>query len=262
MNYRTMWSLENKLLKLFIVCLFLGGGVLSFHAQSFPKKEKKLVYDGASILTADQEQQLEYKARIFYDSSAVQIAIVTISSLEGYDPNDYAQKLGEFWGVGQSGTNSGVILLVAPNDRKVSIQTGRGLEATLPDIITQRIIQNYILPAFRLGDYYTGIDRGVDNIILYSSGEFEAPKNGKGAGWIVLIVFICMLLMIFFMAIYNNKKGGGRQIITNNGGDSWWTGGTYGGGGWGGGFSGGSSGGGFGGFGGGSFGGGGSSGSW
>lgn len=168
--------------------------------------------------------------------------------------------------------NNGVILLIAIGDRKLSIQTGYGLEGALPDIYTKRIIENDIKPFFKEGNYYAGVDAGTNSIISLVKGEYknDKPKSktgigGAGSGLIILIIIIVIILLL--------RRGGGGgnggEIIDSRGvsdaifwGMLFGGGRNSGGGGFGGGFGGGSSGGGFGGFGGGSFGGGGSSGSW
>jgi uncharacterized protein len=249
--------------------------VLSGFAQELPEKSNTLVTDYTNTLTSEQKQSLESKLVAFADSSSTQIAVVIIHSIGQYDVNEYAQKLGRAWGIGQKDKNNGIVVLVALDDRKLSIQTGYGVEGALPDIITQQIRTREINPRFKAGDYYGGLDAGTDAIIKYTKGEYKAEKKatsgnkegGSPYGFIVIVVVV-----ILFMIFRKGGGGGGSQVIGSRGGASpfWWLlagsalgRGSSGGGGWGG-FSGGggSGGGGFGGFGGGSFGGGGSGGSW
>ncbi|MCJ8208798.1 TPM domain-containing protein [Mucilaginibacter sp. RS28] len=260
--------------------LLVFGLLLAFSmskAQDFPEKSTTLVTDFTNTLSANDKQQLENKLVAFNDSSSTQIAVVIIKSVGDYDINEYGTMLGRKWGIGQSGKNNGVLVLVALNDRKMTIQTGYGLEGALPDIVTQQIIQKDIKPLFRQGDYYGGLDKATDDIIKATKGEFKADpqsqkkkrKSGQGSGGAILIIIVVILIIIF----RRRGGGGGGHIIGSRGGASpfWWflagnmlgSSGRRGGDDWGG-FSGGggSGGGGFGGFGGGSFGGGGSSGSW
>jgi uncharacterized protein len=238
-------------------------------AQKLPAKPSTLVTDYTNTLTEEQKETLERKLDTFDDSTSTQVAVLMMTSVGEYDINDYAQRVGRAWGIGQKGKNNGLIILVAKGDRKVSIQTGYGLEAVVPDVITHEIIQNDMIPRFKTGDYYGGIDAAVDDLIKYSKGEYKADKkpggHNQGGSIFALIVIVVIILIIVFRG-----RGGGGQIIDSRGGASpfwWFLGGTLLGresGGWGG-FSGGSNdggGGGFGGFGGGDFGGGGSSGSW
>lgn len=244
-------------------------------AQTFPAKPNRLVNDYTQTLSPEQINQLEQKLVAFDDSSSTQIAVVIIKSLEGYDVADYTQRLAESWGVGGAKNNNGVVLLVSLGDRKVTIQTGYGVEGALPDAITRRIIENEITPNFKSGNYFAGIEQGTNAIISYTKGEYKndtAKKRKKTGG--SMVPFIVIFIIIILIAIKRGGGSGGSQVIGGRGGASpfWWMLlgsqlGRGGGGGGFGGFSGGSGGfggggGGFGGFGGGSFGGGGSSGSW
>ena len=256
--------------KIIILLIFTLSAYLGF-AQDFPAKSNKLVNDYTNTLSTAQISQLEQKLVAFDDSTSNQVAVVIIKSVGDYDINEYALELGRKWGIGGSAKNNGVILLIALGDRKMSIQTGYGLEGALPDIYTKRIIENDIKPFFKGGDYYSGIDAGTNSIISLIKGEYknDNPKakskgNKGGAGFAVIIIIIIIAILI-----KRGGGGGGSQVIGGRGvADAllWGMllgGGRNSGGGFGGGFGGGSSGGGgFGGFGGGSFGGGGSSGSW
>ena len=251
----------TNILYLFLLCCL---PVLGF-AQKFPAKPDRLVNDYTQTLSANEIDALEQKLVAFDDSSSTQIAVVLINDLEGYDVADYAVRLAEKWGIGQAKKNNGIILLASLGDRKVSIQTGYGVEGALPDAIARRIIENAIKPNFKRGNYYQGLDEATNDIIAYTKGEYKADSPADEvkslSGKILLIIFITFIIII---AIAKRGGGGGGQVISGRGTSSpfWWLlmsghgGGGFGGGG------GSDSGGGFGGFGGGSFGGGGASGSW
>jgi uncharacterized protein len=270
-NFKLMFKKLIVFLTL-LLCTFI------VFAQDFPERSNTLVTDYTNTLSATDKQRLEDKLVAFNDSSSTQIAVVILKSVGNYDINEYGAALGRKWGIGQKGKNNGILILVALGDRKLSIQTGYGAEGALPDIVTQQIRVNDINPRFRQGDYYGGLNAGIDQIIKYTKGEYKAEKKplgkrgtGGGSILVVLIIIIVILVLIF----RNRGGGGGRQIIGSRGGASpfWWflagnlLGRGSGGGGWGG-FSGGGGrdsggdSGGFGGFGGGDFGGGGSGGSW
>jgi uncharacterized protein len=252
----------------FIICVIVA------MAQDFPERSNTLVTDYTNTLSPADKQQLETKLVTYNDSTSTQIAVVILKSTGNYDINDYGVQLLRKWGIGQKGKNNGVLVLVAIGDRKMSIQTGYGAEGSLPDIVTQDIIQNDLKPHFKQGDYYGGLDAGTNSIIKAMKGEYKAAKkqkqsNSGPAGFIFIVIVVVILILVF-----RNRGGGGggRQIIGRRGGASpfWWFlagnmlggGGRSSGGDWGGFSGGGGSGGGFGGFGGGSGGGGGSSGSW
>ncbi|HAN65099.1 MAG TPA: methanol dehydrogenase [Chitinophagaceae bacterium] len=226
----------------------------------------KLVNDYTNTLTLDQQQALERKLVTLDDSTFIQIAVVIVPTLSDMDVADAALELGRSWAVGNKKNNSGVVLLIAKNDRKLNISPGYGLEGALTDIEASHIIQDIIRPNFKGEDYYRGIDEGTDAIIKAVKGEYQTPRKkdkGISTGTILLII----LLVFIFLAITSGGGGGftgsrGGTFMSRRGyrgfnGPVTWGGGL--GGGWGGGSSGG---GGFGGFGGGSFGGGGASGSW
>ena len=217
----------------------------------------KLVNDYAGVLTPDQQQTLENKLVKLDDSTFTQIAVVIVSTLEGMDPADVALKIGRSWGVGNKKNNSGVIFLIAVQDRKVNISPGYGLEGALPDITAGHIIRNVIVPNFKGSDYYRGIDEGTDAIIKAVKGEYKTTREkgsgGLSAGKILLIIII----IVFILSAGSGGGGGGTFMSRRGAGPLFFP--------MGGGFGGGrdsSGGGGFGGFGGGSFGGGGASGSW
>ena len=235
----------------------------------------RLVNDFAGILSAEQKQHLEDLLVAFDDSSSIQIAVVTVTSLQDYEPVDFATKLGREWGVGNKKTNNGVILLVStePDRRRVFIAPGYGLEGAIPDIIAKRIVEDNILPNFRQGNYYRGISAGVESIMAASRGEYTAPEGYRnrgdgdngGGSILFIIIMVVVLLLLFRRGGGGNNRGG---TMTRRGYHDgippifWFpTGGR--GSGWGGGGGGfGGGGGGFGGFGGGGFGGGGAGGSW
>lgn len=256
--------------KLFLLSLLSFFFSFAF-AQDFPEKPSTLVNDYSGVLSIEQKAMLERKLVAFDDSSSTQISIAILKSVGDYDINEYAVELGRKWGVGQSGKNNGIMIVVAVGDRKISIQTGYGLEGALPDIYAKRIIDDDIKPNFKAGDYYAGLDAGTTSIIKYTKGEYKNDKprvsspNKGGIGGVAVIIIIVIVIII----IMRKGGGGGSQIIGGRGASNalFWAmlfgsgGGRGGSSGWGGGGSSGG-GGGFGGFGGGSFGGGGSSGSW
>jgi len=238
---------------------------MSAFSQNIPSRPSpaRLVNDFTNTLTAEEKASLEKKLVTFDDSTSNQIAVVMVSSLDGYDIAEYAVTLGRAWGIGGKEKNNGVLLLVSINDRRVNISPGYGLEGALPDLMCAHIIREIITPYFKKGNYYRGINEGTDVLIKAAKGEYQIPrkKGGKlNALKFGLIVFF--VLLILFISSRNNRGGGGT--ISRRG----YRGGYMGpmffpmGGGFGSGSGGGSSGGGFGGFGGGSFGGGGASGGW
>ncbi len=243
-------------------------------AQNFPKLTGQVV-DAAGLLTPDQQAALSQKLHNLEQATSRQLVIATVPDLQGYPIEDYGYKLGRAWGIGQKGANNGAILLVSKGDRKVRIEVGYGLEPILTDALSNQIIQDKILPAFRSGDYAGGINAGVDAIVqqLQAPPEeqekqvqqaVQAQRHARhhSGSFVPLIFWGIIMLFVLLPAVrgrrYGRRFGGLPVVIWGPGFGGGWGGGSSGGGGWGG-FSGG--GGGFSG-GGGSFGGGGASGGW
>lgn len=245
-------------------------GVTGF-AQKIPARPvpPRLVNDFANILSDKEEYALETKLVNYNDTTSTQICVVTVTSLDGTTSDDFAQKLGEKWGVGTK-DNNGVVILVKPKTADelgdVSIQVGYGMEPYITDAVNYVIRTKEMIPAFKEGDYYTGIDNAVDAIIGLASGAFTAEEyadeDGDALG--ILVIFLAIIVVIVLISSSGKGKGGRRSsgfwngfflgsMFSGGGGSSWGSGG----GSWGGGH-----GGGFGGFGGGHFGGGGGSSKW
>lgn len=239
-------------------------------ADDIPQRPQpqRLVNDLAQIFSASQISSLEQKLVAFDDSTSNQITVVTVSDLNGYEPAEFATKIGIAWGVGSKDFNNGIVLLVKPKTEssrgQVSIQIGYGLEGAIPDAYCKRIIEQQLIPHFKEDDYFGGVDAAVDKLIALATGEISARGDDSDEGGLGFISFlvIFMLIVVVILSFRNKKNGKGGGSGTRSRGYRGPT--TYGG------YSGGSSSsssdssssGSFGGFGGGSFGGGGASGSW
>jgi uncharacterized protein len=240
-----------------IISLFLVSWIcLSAFAKEIPAKPNppRLVNDYVNVLDAGQQEALEAKLKAYSDSTSTQIAIVIEQSLEGDDDFDYSQRLAEGWQIGMAGKNNGLLIYVAIGDRKIRIQNGYGLEATITDAFSRRLIEEVIKPNFKQQDYYEGLDQATTFIIQKASGEFVNDDFGNGSGedsFIPYLIIISFIILMFFLSSRGGKGGRGLHH-----GPSPFMG-TFGSSG----YSGGSSSS-FGGFGGGSFGGGGAGGSW
>ena len=255
-------------------------------AQNFPELTGRVV-DQAGLLSPAQVVDLTSKSEALEAATKRQFVVATVDSLEGRTIEEYGYQLGRKWGIGDEQRDDGVILLVAPNEKKVRIETGYGARVFLTDAISGLIVQNTILPKFREGDLPGGIMAGADAIITQmqlppeqaqaniAAAEQQQRKRASGIGaGIAGFVPVIIIMIIFFSIIGSlSRRGRGRRYRRRSHGiDPWivlWglneisrasRGGRGGFGGWGGG----GGGGGFGGFsgGGGSFGGGGASGGW
>jgi uncharacterized protein len=255
---------------LFLVCLVFF--VLPAGAEpKFPPLTGRVV-DEAHLLTPADKASIEADLKALEDKSSDQLVVYTTNNLQGYPIEDFGYQLGRAWGIGQKGTNNGVVLIVAPAERKVRIEVGRGLEPQLTDALSKLIIQNAILPRFKRGEFSAGIVAGVRDIKDVMLGDAEAVKQRVAArptskrdandseALVTLIFIIAIFLFVMWAqsqqggptSRYGRRAGYGGGPVFFPGG---WSGGGSGGGG--GGDSGGWSGGG-----GGDFGGGGASGDW
>jgi len=274
-----------RLLAAFLLFLFASFVAVGANAQDAAKPTQSLtgrVVDAAGIIDPSQLQQLTQKLADFEAKSSDQVVVVTVPSLNGEDIESYSNRLFRAWALGQKQENNGVLLVVAPNDRKVRIEVGYGLEGTMTDALSSVIINGTIIPEFRSGNYSEGIVQGVDGILSVLSGdaaelEARAKRNVQTSSgsddidW-VFVIFIIFWAVIFcggfgmaiLTPIFGRKIGPGKYrwlgmvVDFNSRGGSGGGGFSGGGGGW---SSGGRGGGGFSG-GGGSSGGGGASGSW
>jgi uncharacterized protein len=281
-------------LAMLVALLFVMAGA-AMAAPTFPPLTGRVV-DQAELLSPQQEAALTQKLEALQRASSRQLVVATVSSLQDNPIEDYGYQLGRAWHIGQQGANNGVILLVAPNERRVRIEVGYGLEPILPDALSSQIIEQQILPRFRANDYPGGIAAGTDALIAQLQAPPEAAEQAalaagrgqtersrarnerrhSGSAWPIFF-WIGVTLFVVLGAVRNGlggrryrgrRRGWGGPIMLwgpgwgggwgrNRGWDDW-------GGGWGGGGGGSSWGGGGGGFsgGGGSFGGGGASGGW
>jgi len=156
-------------------------------AQDIPERPvpPHLVNDFAGMFSSQEVSALEQKLVAFNDSTSNQIAVVTVPSLSGYDIIDYAQRLGEKWRIGQKQLNNGVLILVKPKTAdsggQISITPGYGLEGAIPDITCSQIIDFEILPAFREGKYFDGLNAATNTLMSLARGEYSAADYGKNS---------------------------------------------------------------------------------
>ena len=226
------------------------------------------------MLPADVRAGLDAKLAALETATGTQLVVATVPSLQDLPIEDYGYQLGRAWGIGQKGANNGVILLVAPAERKVRIEIGYGLEGVITDGLSATIIRDQIIPRFKAGDLPGGVVAGADALIAQlqlppdqarataaaAAAQPRATRHSSGGGFGGLVWLAIVLIWLFF-SVFRRRSGRSSGIgnailwgvasgmFNNRDGGGGWGGGSGGGGGWGGG-------------GGGSFGGGGASGSW
>lgn len=257
-----------------LISLAILVATISGFSQDFPSRPvpPRLVNDFTGTLSGGEVNALEQKLVAFNDSTSTQIAVVIIPDLKGYDKTDYAVRLGNSWGIGQKGKNNGILILVKPktadSNGEVAIITGYGAEGPVPDLVCSDIINNEILPSFRLNDYYGGLESATTVLMSLIRGEFTAADYEARTGGGKSSAAPLIGLLIFFIIMVISSSGRNKHSsISRSGLPIWLLLGMMNsdrshGGSWGGFSGGGGGGGGFGGFGGGSFGGGGAGGSW
>jgi|LakMenEpi03Aug12_release.lakeMendotaPanAssembly.Ray.scaffolds.fasta_scaffold53042_4 uncharacterized protein len=223
-----------------------------------PSDPPLFINDFANILTQEEKASLEQTFYNYFDSTSTQIVVVTLNSLNGNEIQPIATEIHYKWGVGDKDKDNGIVIVIAPNDRKIFISTGYGIQEKLPDLFTNRIIKEVFAPNFKNQNYYQGIYDGFQTISSILSGTYKADKNDKNNGLTGRDIFILILVIVLILIFISNSpnhfdnRGStigsgwnqGGWIIGNSGGGNW----SSGGGGWS--------------FGGGSSGGGGSGGSW
>ncbi len=265
-----------------LLFLFLTSPFIVLAQYEIPEKpefQTSIYDDEIKLLSASQKNSLEQKLIRYSDSTSTQIVLAVISSTNGEYINYLGAQWGEKWGIGQADKDNGILILLAKDDRKIAINTGKGVEHLLTDAMSKRIINRDIIPYFKRDDYFGGLDRATDAIFEVLNGEYQGTRqNSEGDFPFEIFIFLFIIFIIFVIAISKNRRGGGKGgnggnrsnsrslldaiILSNMGRGSYSRGSSSGG--FGGGFGGSSSGGGGfgGGFGGGSFGGGGASGGW
>jgi uncharacterized protein len=233
--------------------LLLLWSAVGLPAASLPSLTGRIV-DAAEIIDAGSKPEIERKLEDLESKSGIQLVVATIKSLEGQDIESYANQLFRTWKLGEKTKNNGVLLLVAPSERKVRIEVGYGLEGTLTDALSNVIITNGLVPRFKSGDFTGGISRGVDDIIAVlttdpsdwqqrSSFRADRPQKTDPVNWVMFagIIIVIFLLIwspgfrwVFFNIVLNLaiSSGGSRSSGgSSSGGGFSGGGGSSGGGG-------------------------------
>lgn len=248
----------KKLVLLFVFC-----GIYVQAQFTIPDKPsfQTSVYDYADVLNPTEEKELESKLIRYSDSTSTQIVVISVEDLKGEDIGILTPKWAQEWGIGQEKEDNGILILLSKKDRKIWIAPGYGVEERLTAGINGELTRNIIIPEFKAGSYYKGLDKGADAIFKVLQGKYKGSRKKESNFPVGIIVVIVVFLVLVFSKRNRggngNNSGGldlGDMIILSSLGRS--------GGGFGGGSFGGGSGGFGGGFGGGGFSGGGAGGSW
>jgi len=187
-----------------------------FAIPNFPTLSSYIV-DEVSLLNAKQKQNLINKLHFYEKNSSIQIVVVILDSLNGYDIAQYGYELGRYWKIGQKDKNNGLLLIISMKEHKVRIEVGYGLEGAVPDILALDIIQTKIVPRFKQKDYYKGINEACDALIKATKGEYkpsyDLKQTQQDEKYIPFLFFIIVFFQILSRKLTKNKNI--QKTITN-----------------------------------------------
>ncbi|MBL7860765.1 MAG: TPM domain-containing protein, partial [Cyclobacteriaceae bacterium] len=186
--------------KLFFLALIIS--VPAWAQKTLPELWNMRVHDDAHVLRQETIDQLEKQLAVYEDSTSNQIAIITITSLEGEPIEIFSIRLAEKWKLGQQDKDNGVLLVVAVEDHKMRIEVGMGLEGVLTDAMSNRIIRNEMAPAFRRADFDGGITAGINGIIAAIGGEYSAEDSSEIAELSTTARILIGLGIYVFLSIF------------------------------------------------------------
>ncbi|GLS43175.1 uncharacterized protein GGR33_001283 [Methylobacterium brachythecii] len=223
--------------------LIFFSAAAAFAAEpSFPPLDGR-VTDAAGVLPPETRERITGKLKAQEDKSGDQIVVATVPRLQGLTVEDYANRLYREWKIGQAKQNNGALLLVAPNERKVRIEVGYGVEGALTDAVSKVIITTAITPKFKQGDIPGGIEAGADAILSVLAGDAEqfqrrAPVRSDSVNGIEVVFWIILILFVV-IAVWRMNSGagsgrrrrGGDTIFFPSPSSGGWSGGFSGGGG-------------------------------
>jgi uncharacterized protein len=197
----------------FLMAVLLPAAV--FAQFDIPKKPslQTSIYDYANVLAASEKSALEEKLIRYSDTTSTQIVIVTIESLKGESIADLSTRWAQGWGIGQADKDNGVLILLAEKERKIWITPGYGVDDRLTAGELGQMTRDVIIPEFKAGSYYNGLDKGTDAILQMLTGKYKVAEkkeskntDGDGPGGFIFIVIIIIILA----AIFGRRGGGGR----------------------------------------------------
>jgi uncharacterized protein len=180
---------------LFLLVFFLAGSAVQAEVAVPPLTAR--VTDLTGTLSPSQRDALERELRDFETRKGSQIAVLIVPTTQPEVIEQYALRVAETWKLGRKGIDDGALLLVAKDDRALRIEVGYGLEGVIPDAVANRIIDEIIVPFFKQGDFYGGIQAGVGRLIRLVDGEPLPPPQARDRSW----SGIADLLPVAFIAV-------------------------------------------------------------
>jgi len=155
---------------------------------------KSRITDLTQTLSSDQQAQLDTKLAAFEQQKGSQIAILILPTTQPEDIAQYSIRVVEKWKIGREKVDDGILVLVAKEDRKVRIEVGYGLEGAIPDLTAKRVINEFISPQFKQGNFYGGLDAGIDKLMGLISGEALPETKANSTGGNVIESLLPILL--------------------------------------------------------------------
>lgn len=209
-----------RLLVAWLLALLAFAGTPA-HAE-LPARPDGPVLDQAGVIPDADEARLDQKLRAYTQATGRSVIVATVASLDGDEVENYAQRLAETWDIGGAETEEGVLFLIAPNDRKLRIHTGRGVQERLTDALSGRIIRDVVVPRFKANDYGGGIAAGVDQIIaqldrspadakaVAEAAQAARANGGQGEASAGSVIF-WLVIIVFFIALFGRGRARGQR---------------------------------------------------
>lgn len=194
--------------------IFLGTFVSAQSEFEIPDAPSKIypVNDYANVLSEQQKDFINKKLITYSDSTSTEILVCTVKTINGDDINFVGARWGEKWKIGQKKSNNGIVLLIATDDHKLTIQNGRGTEDAMTDMMSGIIINQYMVPYLKENNFYEAINSGTDQIINVLQGKFKAKKSAENeddfSGLMVAIIVFVVIMFIVFISSGGNNGGG------------------------------------------------------
>ena len=195
-----------------LLCIVSITAVAQYTIPEKPRKANpEAVYDYIGLLSEGQKNALERKLIKYSDTTSTQIVVAVISSSNGEGLDMLGAKWGYEWGIGQADEDNGIFILLAKDDRKIDINTGYGIESIISDRDAEQIINRIMIPQFKKGNFYAGLDQGTDAIFQGLQGNFTGTRPNESGFPIQPILMFIFFVIILIIISRNNHRGGGRD---------------------------------------------------
>ncbi len=189
-----------------------------FLAAQYPAAPQNYVTDEARVLSREQQGMLNQKLKSFENSSSNQIFVYIAPSLNGQNLESLSQEIFHHWKIGNQKNDNGVLIAVFVRDHKFRIQTGYGLEGSLPDLLTKKIQDETMRPYFKQNDFYTGIDKGISELIYYTAHAYEPEEESTFSvkylgSWLLGYIPNALLIVLFSVFLFKKKPVKKRKPV-------------------------------------------------